>query len=689
MERDQKEAENFPKASQRFNLLALRSGSYFLLFVLTYFALVSIVVLINILVWMIPFPTITNVWVIAIYLLSKLGVLGLFVFMFKFIFNESTNNEDVGVKIRVKKEDEPELFNCIESVAKKARIKMPKEVFLTNENNASVTFKHPNLALFFPVSKQLNVGLPLINNLSISELEFVIGHEFGHFSQFSMRVSSYLEKGRIISGRMIFHDGKWEHFIESLASSFYFMQFLSNILNWITNTIKGILFFFFKKFEKHFVELRHEMEFNADQVGAYCSGNSVAQQFFLKSERLNNSFNDGLKSLFLGLESGVKIQFLFSYLGKYQSTSEQIYTYLSEIRKSIQPNPQTLLNYTDSVTHPSDANRFNQLSTGNNYRRDLNTSSGLLLMSKNNQTDDLLSSFWLENLKLNEIKFPTINAFSLTSEEFELFELNHLRIHTKFNSSFYYRTPNLPLELKKSEKISNINDVILEISDLQNRLLQKSYYLFEINKRFHEQGQLFKLNYKNKEYTFETANLLYRELTEDYNHFTENAFKDADEELFSILYQKCSEVESKETTKKYFDYLKHLIDFKKSVNEIIEFIYGFTDSYSSVDDVSYDVELNLVNDVNERIKRTNHLILNHLDSLNGNYDYPHISGIINRFFPKQRSIIELEYPVLRNGLMANKFNELSFLSNELQEIILRIVSIICLKSDLKLEQLEL
>ena len=43
-----------------------------------------------------------------------------------------------------------------------------------------------------PVKKNLIIGLGLVNGLNLSEFKAVLAHEFGHFSQSSMQLGSYV-----------------------------------------------------------------------------------------------------------------------------------------------------------------------------------------------------------------------------------------------------------------------------------------------------------------------------------------------------------------------------------------------------------------------------------------------------------------------------------------------------------------
>ena len=91
----------------------------------------------------------------------------------------------------VDRDECPELFAMIEDVAGKTGNKMPTHVYLSAEQNACVFYETTSIwSVFFPTGKSLMVGTGLLYGLNESELKAIIAHEFGHFSQHSMKVGT-------------------------------------------------------------------------------------------------------------------------------------------------------------------------------------------------------------------------------------------------------------------------------------------------------------------------------------------------------------------------------------------------------------------------------------------------------------------------------------------------------------------
>ena len=80
---------------------------------------------------------------------------------------------------RLKREQQPKLFDELESVAKATGQAMPSEVYLVGEVNAWVAQRGGVLG--FGSRRVMGLGLPLLRVLSRAEMRGVLAHEFGHF----------------------------------------------------------------------------------------------------------------------------------------------------------------------------------------------------------------------------------------------------------------------------------------------------------------------------------------------------------------------------------------------------------------------------------------------------------------------------------------------------------------------------
>jgi len=69
--------------------------------------------------------------------------------------------------------------------------------------NASVSYDLSLINFIIPSKKNLEIGLGLVNVLTVCELTAVLAHEFGHFTQRSMAVGRWLYIAQQIAGQIV------------------------------------------------------------------------------------------------------------------------------------------------------------------------------------------------------------------------------------------------------------------------------------------------------------------------------------------------------------------------------------------------------------------------------------------------------------------------------------------------------
>ncbi|MEL7342257.1 MAG: M48 family metallopeptidase, partial [Bacteroidota bacterium] len=132
----------------------------------------------------------------------------LFVFTIKFLFKKSSF--DYPTRVELKPEEHPRLFQFLRKLTEETGAPFPKRVYVNEEINAMVFYNNPILSLFFPIRKNLLIGLGLINSLNLSEFKAVLAHEFGHFAQRSMKLGSYVYMANRIIHDMVFTRDRWD-----------------------------------------------------------------------------------------------------------------------------------------------------------------------------------------------------------------------------------------------------------------------------------------------------------------------------------------------------------------------------------------------------------------------------------------------------------------------------------------------
>ena len=198
--------------------------------------------------------------------LFSIGVF-VFIFLIRFIFRK--NNYSTRHLIEVTRSHQPELFNMIDEIVKETKVQAPKKVFLSPEVNASVSYNSIFWSMFLPVKKNLTIGMGLINSTSAGELRTVLAHEFGHFSQRSMKVGGYVNQAEKIIFETVYNNKDYENFIIEFSGGNVFFKIFGlisvsfiNAFQYILKSISNFLF-------KNHASLQREMEYHADAISTF------------------------------------------------------------------------------------------------------------------------------------------------------------------------------------------------------------------------------------------------------------------------------------------------------------------------------------------------------------------------------------------------------------------------------------
>jgi Zn-dependent protease with chaperone function len=198
-----------------------------------------------------------------------LGFMTLF-FLIKFVFKSS--KKDLSGMIEINAGDQPKLFEFIAQIASETKTKLPKRVFLSGEVNAYVFFDSSFWSLFIPVRKNLTIGLGLVNSVNVTELKAVIAHEFGHFSQKSMVIGSYVYNVNRVLFDMLYDNGGYQRILNFWSSISGWLAIFGWINVFIVRGIISILQVLYKIVNLPYRKLSREMEFHADAVSASVTG---------------------------------------------------------------------------------------------------------------------------------------------------------------------------------------------------------------------------------------------------------------------------------------------------------------------------------------------------------------------------------------------------------------------------------
>lgn len=259
--------------SDNFKKSAIRSILAISLFVLTYIILVALSLTIIFLCYYIAFSILTE----APSLFTLLIGLGLivtssmiFIFLFKYLFTSQKTDRTGFTEIT--EADQPELIKFINNIAVQVGTPKPKHIYLTPDVNAFVFYNSSFWSMFFPVKKNLAIGMGLIHSVSIDELKGIVAHEFGHFSQRSMRLGSYVYYVNKIVYNMLYNNTDFYQTFAKWGSIHGILSFFTSMSFQAVRAIQWLLQQLYKLINLNYMGLSREMEFHADEVASTVAG---------------------------------------------------------------------------------------------------------------------------------------------------------------------------------------------------------------------------------------------------------------------------------------------------------------------------------------------------------------------------------------------------------------------------------
>ena len=195
------------------------------------------------------------------------------IFMLKGLFFRKANEQPK--EFEVTPEDQPRLFEFLYRLADDTNAPRPHKVFLSPNVNACVFYDLTLLNFLFPSRKNLEIGLGLVNVLSLSELKAVLAHEFGHFAQNTMAVGRWVYMAQQVATQLIFHRDALDGFLNGLSRVDIRIAWIGWILRLVVWSIRAVLDTALGGVMLAHRALSREMEFQADLVAVTATGSDA------------------------------------------------------------------------------------------------------------------------------------------------------------------------------------------------------------------------------------------------------------------------------------------------------------------------------------------------------------------------------------------------------------------------------
>ncbi len=218
--------------------------------------------------------------------------LSLFMAKSLFIFSKKEENP---LRRYLTKEEEPVLFDYLYKLADEADAPRPHKVFLSDRVNASVSYDLSILNLLLPSKKNLEIGLGLINVLSLGEFKAVIAHEFGHFAQRSMLLGRYVYIGQQIARKIVNKRDAFDKLLAEISRFDLRVAWIGWILSILVWAIRALIETCFKIVAVAEKALSREMEFQADLVAVSLTGSDALINALYKLQIADEAYSNALE----------------------------------------------------------------------------------------------------------------------------------------------------------------------------------------------------------------------------------------------------------------------------------------------------------------------------------------------------------------------------------------------------------
>ncbi|HSC88336.1 MAG TPA: M48 family metallopeptidase [Polyangiaceae bacterium] len=240
------------------------------------------------------------------------GVFGsvLAVFLVKALFSVKKGSLTQDHELR--REDEPQLFRFLDRLAAETGAPRAHRVFVSPRVNAAV-FYDISLASFFVAGKKnLEIGLPLVNALTLSEFTAVLAHEFGHFGQKSMAVGRWVYIARQVAAHLIGTRDWLDSFLRGLSRTDIRIAWAGWALRFLVWSIRSILDLAFRVVVLAERALGREMEFQADLVAVSVTGSEALIHALAKLGAADEAWDEALSVAASEASKGRRVPDLFT-----------------------------------------------------------------------------------------------------------------------------------------------------------------------------------------------------------------------------------------------------------------------------------------------------------------------------------------------------------------------------------------
>jgi Zn-dependent protease with chaperone function len=252
--------------------------------------------------------------VLVAYVGSIAALVMLLLFLVKGLFK--SQRADREMYVRLTRERQPELFEFIDTVCEETAAPKPAGVFVSPDVNAAVFYDTSLVNLVVPPKKHLLIGAGLVSAVGLREFKAVLAHEFGHFSQKSLAIGSYVYVANRVLSDVVYGRDKWDELLRQWCSVDIRFSFPAWGLRGVVWVLRKCLSGVFQGINLMHLALGRQMEFNADDVAVSVAGSDAIVTTLCRVEYADRCFAVTAKELSDAADHGLFTRDLFFHQSK-------------------------------------------------------------------------------------------------------------------------------------------------------------------------------------------------------------------------------------------------------------------------------------------------------------------------------------------------------------------------------------
>jgi Zn-dependent protease with chaperone function len=214
--------------------------------------------------------------------------------------------------IEITAAEQPRLFAFLHRLADEAGAPRPHRVYVSPRVNAAVFYDLSIANLLLPSRKNLEIGLGLVNVLTLSEFKAVLAHEFGHFAQRTMAVGRWVYVAQQIAAHIINRRDAFDTMLAGLSRVDFRIAWVGWVLRLVVWSIRSLVELFFRLVVLAQRALSREMEYQADLVAASLTGSDALVHALHKLGAADDAWDRAVDFAAGQMEAGQSVDDLFA-----------------------------------------------------------------------------------------------------------------------------------------------------------------------------------------------------------------------------------------------------------------------------------------------------------------------------------------------------------------------------------------